>query len=241
MVRKYQSRRSIRKLARKSRKNFIVSLVLIGLLVYAAFQWILPSLINGVGFIHNIVKPSKKIVSQDAVTIAPPVLSIPFEATNTAQIYIHGYGAPNSKVEIFLDGDKKDTISVLDNGNFEFKNVQLSLGTNNIYGKSVDDKDQESLPSKTFVVIYDNEDPKLDISSPEDNKHIQGGDKKVTVSGNTEPGAQIFINGSQTIVDKDGNFKSDQMINEGDNNLTISAVDSAANKTEVQRKVTYTP
>lgn len=228
-------------MARKSRRSFIISIFLIGLLIYVAIQWILPSLVNGVGFIKHAVKPPKILVQQEAVTVAPPVLNIPFEATRTAQINIHGYGAPSSKVEIFLDDDKKDIVDVGEDGTFEFKNIQLSLGTNNIYGKSLDEKDQESLPSKTFIVIYDNEDPKLNISEPEDNKKIQGGDKKVTISGNTELGAKIFINGSQIIIDKDGNFKSEQMINEGDNNFTISAIDTAENKTEIQRKVTYTP
>ncbi len=243
MARKYQSRRQIRKLAKKSSRNFFVTLFLIALLFYAAFIWILPSLINGMSIVKNLTHPKQKVVTDSSKnsSLAPPVLNIPFEATNTAQINIKGYGTPNSKVAIFLDDDKKDTVEVSSEGAFEFKNVPLVLGTNNIYGKSVDEENLESLPSKNLKIIYDNEKPKLDIGEPEDGKKIQGGDKKIKIAGKTEMGAQIYINDSQIIVDKDGNFSSEQSLNEGDNNFNIKAIDKASNSSEVQRRVIYNP
>jgi len=239
MAQRYRSRRQARKFARKSRRNFIISLFLIGLLGYLSFAWILPTLINGIGLVKNNFSPSKKVVSDTSYnsSLAPPVLNIPYEATNTAQINIRGYGAPNSKMAIFLDDDKKDSVEVTDDGTFELKNIQLGLGINNIYGKSIDDKNQESLPSKTFKIIYDNEAPPLNISEPEDGKIIQGGDKRVKISGNTEVNTQVFINDSQVIVDKNGNFSSEQTLNEGDNNFNIKAVDSVSNFTEAVRRV----
>lgn len=250
MVNMAYSRRSSRRLARKSRTNFIISLILIGVLLYATIQWFLPFLIGGIGFIKGIIKPSHKTtssLSQDA-SLAPPVLNIPFEATSTAKINITGYGTPNSKVAIYFDDEKKDTQDVSEDGSFVFKNIPLVLGTNNIYGKSLDpasggvnDQDKESLPSKTFKVIYDNEKPTLNINEPEDGKTIHGGDKKIKVSGKTEAGAQVFINDSQIIVDKDGNFSSEESLNEGDNNFNIKSLDKALNQTETSRKVIYQP
>jgi len=140
-----------------------------------------------------------------------------------------------------LDDENKDTVDVSEGGSFTFKNINLSLGTNNIYAKTVDDKNQESLTSKLIKIIYDNEKPSLTISEPEDGKKIQGGDKKVKISGNTEAGAQVFINDSQIIVDKDGNFSKELPLNEGDNNFNIKALDSATNRAEISRKVTYQP
>ena len=238
---RYQYRKA-KRLQSKSKQTFFVTIIIILILIYATVAWILPSLIGGISFIKNLTNPSHKTINPtDQVTLAPPVLNIPYEATNTAQIDIAGYATPNSKVEIFLDDDKKQTIDVSEDGSFNFKDISLSLGTNNIYGKSVDEKEEESLPSKTLVIIFDNENPTLNISEPEDNKVIQGGDKKVKISGKTEVGINVFINGNQVIVNMDGNFSTTQDLNEGDNDFNIKAIDKAANFTEKSLRVIYHP
>lgn len=226
----------------KSKQNFAVSLIIIITLLYITFTWILPNLIGGLGFIKNLTQPDKKVVNLETqTTLAPPVLNIPYEATNTAQINISGYSTPGAKVELFVDDERKDTVDVSSDGNFSFKNISLSLGTNNIYGKTIDDAEKESLPSKTLKIIYDNEKPTLSIFEPEDSKTINGGEKKIKISGKTEVGANVYINNTQLIVDKEGNFSQTLDINEGDNDFNIKAVDQAFNAREITRKVTYKP
>ena len=243
MAYSYRSKRSVKRLARRSRRNFIITLILIVALGYITLQWILPTFITGIGFIKEKVKPSLKTgpAISENVSLAPPVLNIPYEATNTAQINLSGYGTPGSKVKLFIDDNEVETVDVSSDGSFTFRNVTLSFGTNNIYGKSIDENQKESLPSKTVKVIYDNEKPNLQVLEPEDGKTIQGGDKKVKIAGTTEPQAQILINGSQVVVDKDGKFESSLSLNDGENNFTIKAVDSAGNSTEISRRVVYQP
>ncbi|MBI2086313.1 hypothetical protein HYT74_03160 [Candidatus Daviesbacteria bacterium] len=236
-------RRSANRLAKKSKRNFIVTLIIVGLLGYSTLTWILPSLIGGISVVKNVVKPSQKTTAPitQGSTLAPPVLSISYEATNSAQIDIKGYGIPELKVKLFIDDKDTQTADVSSDGSFIFENVSLSLGTNNIYGKSVDDQGKESLPSKTIKLTFVNEKPTLSINEPEDNKIIEGGDKKVKISGKTDPGVKIYINNSQAILDKDGNFSNEQPLNDGDNNFDIKAVDLASNTSEVQRRVIFKP
>lgn len=243
MAPRYQTRRSQRKLARNSRRNFFITLVLIIFLLYAALMWILPTFINGLGLVKNYTTPKKEKITEasENSSLAPPILNIPFEATKTAEINIKGYGTPNSKVILFVDDEQKDTTDVSSDGSFEFKNVALSLGTNNIYGKSLDEEEKMSLPSKTIKIYYDDEEPTLTINEPEDGKTIQGGDKKIKIAGQTEENAQVFINDTQIIVNKDGNFSTELPLNEGENNFSIKAVDKAQNSKEDSRKVIYTP
>lgn len=212
-------------------------------MTYSTLNWILPNFINSIGFVKNIINPSQKniIQSVDTVTLAPPVLNIPYEATNTAQIDIKGYGTPLSRVKLYLDDNPQQTVDVSADGSFIMENVSLNIGTNNIYGKTSGENNQESLPSKTIKLYYIHDKPRLVINEPEDDKKIQGGDKKVRVSGKTDPGVKIFVNDSQTIIDKDGNFSLDQPLNEGDNTIFIKAVDMATNITEIQREITYNP
>lgn len=241
MSSRYQYR-SFKRAQNKSRQNFAVSLIIIIALLYITFVWILPNLIGGLGFIKNLTQPNKKVVNLETqTTLAPPVLNIPYEATNTAQINISGYANPGVKVELFMDDEKKDTVDTALDGSFDIKNISLSLGTNNIYAKTIDDAGKESLPSKNIKIIYDNEKPALSISEPEDNKTINGGDKKVKISGKTEPGARVYINSTQVIVDKEGNFSQTLDLSEGDNDFNIKAFDQALNTTETTRKVIYKP
>lgn len=241
MAYKYQSRRSYKRLARRSRRNFIITLIVAGALLYASVTWILPNFIGGVGFAKNIIQPPKKIVTRpsDNSTLAPPILNIPYEATGTAEISISGFGTPDSKVILYIDDESKQTTGVSSEGSFTFNNVALSLGTNNIYGKTLDEENKESLPSKNMTIVYDNEKPSLDINEPEDGKTIQGGDKKIRVAGKTDPGMKVFVNDTQVIVARDGNFNTDLPLNEGDNIISVKAIDSAGNSTEMQKKVIY--
>lgn len=239
----YSSRRSAKRLAQNSRRNFFITLVLIGILIYATINWVLPYFIGGIGFIRDTVKPPKKtaVSKSENSALAPPVFNIPYEATNSSEIDIRGFGTPGSKVKLYIDDESKQITDVSSDGSFTFKEIDLSIGINNIYGKTLDDQDKTSLSSKTIKLIYDNEKPPLDVSEPEDNKKIQGGDKRVKVSGVTDPETKVFINGSQIIVNSDGNFSTNFAIDEGDNILSVKAIDIANNSTEIQRRVNYTP
>lgn len=242
MTSKYHSRRSVKRLVAKSRRNFAFSIILVIVLIYSTITWILPTFINGIGFVKDKTNPvQKKAPESEGASVAPPVLNIPYEATNSSQIDIKGFGAPETKVKLYLDDELKQTIDVDKEGSFIFEKVELSIGTNNIYGKSLDDQGKESLPSKIFKLIYENDKPILSINEPEDEKKIQGGVKQIKVSGKTDPTVNVFINNTQVIVDKDGNFNTDQILNDGDNTFTIKAQSQAGNITETQRRVTYTP
>lgn len=240
MAYRYHSRRSTRRLARKTKRNLIITFILLALLIYATIQWVLPTLINSLGFINSIIKPSKKIEAPQNPSSAPPVLNIPYEATNTAQINIRGYGTPGSKVTIYLDDERVDTIDVSSDGTFEAKNIDLVLGTNNIYGKSIDEKNLESLPSRLIKVIYDNEKPTLEIYEPEDGKEIQG-ERRIKISGKTEPQAQIAVNENRVVVHSDGIFSTDYQLNDGENIFNIKAQDLAGNLTEISKRVVFKP
>jgi hypothetical protein len=230
--------RSLRNKEKKTKKALYRNIVLGVLILYATFAWILPNLVGGLSFLHRSPKSSNSPVSENT-TLAPPVLNIPYEATNTATIRISGYASPNSKVQIYLDDDPKTTAQTNSDGNFRSDDIALVLGTNNIYGKTVDDKNSSSLPSKTIQLTYSNDKPTLDISSPSDNTQVKGGDKKVNVSGTTEASDNVSVNGITVIVSSDGHFSYDAPLNDGDNTLTITSTNSVGNSTQVQRKVTY--
>ena len=240
--------RSARRLVSKTRRNFFVTLLVIFFLIFVTFNWVLPAFINSLGFITSPFKQvkDKEVPVSENPALAPPVLNIPYEATNTAKINVEGFATTNSKVRIFVDDGEKGEEESESDGSFQVKNIELNLGTNSIYGKTIDEKGKESLPSKIIKLIYDNENPTLEVSEPSDGKEITG-DRKLKISGKTESSAKVFIsvtnviNEAQIIVDSEGKFTSDQNLNDGENIFTIKAMDSASNQTEVVRRVVFKP
>lgn len=238
---KFQSPFS-KRLERKTRNRFILSFILALVLLYFSLTWLIPNLISQLSIINRF-KPDlnqKKSLIQNA-SLAPPVLNIPYEATNTAIIKISGFAQPKTRVEIYIDETRQTTVDTKDDGSFLAENIQLLLGLNNIDAKTIDDKGAKSLPSKTIRIIYDNQKPKLELSQPEDNQVVKGGDKKITISGITEPGNDLWVNGVKIVVNSEGSFNQNIEINDEDNNLTIQATDKAGNTTTLSRRVIYQP
>lgn len=215
---------------------------------YFLVSWGLPAFINGLS-VFNKFKPStttEKIAVEDAA-IAPPILNIPFESTSSAMLVVSGYAVAGSKVEIYLDDQLQNVNQTKEDGSFSSDPIELVQGTNNIYGKTVLDESsnestpKKSLPSKNIKVYYSSEKPKLEIFEPEDNKTIQGGDKKVKVSGKTDPENTITINGNTVIVNFEGKFSSEVSLNDGENNILVIVYNRVGNSTKIERKITYTP
>lgn len=232
--------RAARKAAKKNKYNFLATIIIIFFLLFVTLNWILPNLISGLGFLRGTLAPqTPKKIAASSSTLAPPVLNIPYEATNSAQIPVKGYATPKTKVIIFVDEKQAGETESLEDGSFEVKNISLNLGSNSIFGKTKE-AETESLPSKTIKVFFDSEKPFLDIYEPGDNTEAHG-DKKIKVSGKTESGAKIFVNDQRAITNSDNTFSLDYPLNEGANTISIRATDTASNSTETERKVIYKP
>lgn len=233
-----------KRIERKSKKNFLLTLIICGFLIFILFTWFIPTFINSLSFLNRFKETTKtsRSVSENAF-LAPPVLNIPYEATNTASIIVHGYTAPETSVEIYLNDELVSTTKSSSDGSFLSDQVDLDLGRNSISGKTIDAQGNKSYGSKPIIISYSNEKPKLEISNPQDNSETKGGDKKVAVSGKTNDDQEItvLINGNRAIVSSDGSFTQVIDINEGENNISITATDKAGNATEIKRKATYQP
>lgn len=247
-MKRYQSRYSsrskplsVRRWEKKGKRRFIFTILLGGFLLYALFSWILPTLVGGLSVINRF-KPTPQTASSiaESATLAPPILNIPYEATNTATISIKGYATTSSTVEIYIDDELKTTAKAKDDGGFLTDPILLNLGTNNISGKAIDEKGNKSLPSKPIRITYENEKPTLELNEPQDSTTVKG-EKKVLVSGSTDPnkGITVSANGVRLIVNSEGQFSQKLDINEGENEIVILATDIAGNTTQTTRKVIY--
>lgn len=210
---------------------FILFLIFFGIPLVARFA----------SYIGDVKRGKTKDTSTNQnIPISAPNLNTPVEFTNQTGIVIKGSAQPNSKVTIHTNDKEVDTTADNDGG-FSV-NITLQKGPNQIYATATNKEGATSDKSQTFTVIFDNEPPKLDISSPSDGTNFfTDKQKKITIEGKTDPDASITVNGHTVIVNDDGSFKYNYSLSDGKNTLTIDALDKAGNKKEVVLTVNFTP
>ncbi len=86
-----------------------------------------------------------------------------------------------------------------------------------------------------YQIIAFNSAPDLAVTAPEDN--ISLSENTITVSGSTEKGAQVSINGQTVLVDEGGVFNEKVTLQSGINSLSIVATDKRGNQAIVERQV----
>jgi hypothetical protein len=240
-MKRYQSRLLNKEEARNTRRLFISGALILLILLALVFGGI-PLLVKiAVTFsdINNINSPIEQI---DKTPPAPPQISTPPEAIKTNPLTLSGFAEPGSKVQIFLSGIQYKEVIAAEDGTFMADSINLNEGLNVLYVLAVDKAGNQSKPSTKVTVILDSKEPLLEISQPQNSARFNGDkQRKIQILGRTEVEAFLTINNSSEILDKDGNFASFFTLNEGENTITVTALDLAGNKTEKQIKVTYTP
>lgn len=142
---------------------------------------------------------------------------------------------------LYLDGGLAGKMKVDKDANFFFEDITLSKGTNTITAKALDENGKESENSNPITVLLKTDSPQLSIDSPTEGQSFSKDDKTAQVLGKTDPGAKVTVNDLWAIVDENGNFSYSLPLRDGENVIKIVAVDEAGNKTEAERKVSYSP
>lgn len=79
----------------------------------------------------------------------------------------------------------------------------------------------------------------LIVSSPTKNQVVTAA--TLTVSGKTVPNADVSVNDKDLKANAQGNFSALVTLDEGENEIVVTASDDAGNFSEWQTTVTYTP
>lgn len=229
--------------SREEKKNirsaaFYIALTVGALLLILFFG--LPILGKFAGIIHDLRTSNQPVDTTDTTAPAPPILDRPPEVTNSINIEITGRSEGGATIKLFVN-DKEEEVLANNEGRFSYK-WALWDGENKISAKARDKAGNESGESEKFTVLYDNDEPELEITSPEDGKEFFGSkERQVTIQGKTESGSSITINDRIVAVDEDGGFAFVTTLVEGDNQFTLKAADKAGNSTEKSLTLKFTP
>jgi len=210
-------------------------------LLFILIRFGLPALIRMVAFIGDIKSSNQPVERQDQLAPQPPTLNPVAEATNSAQINLSGFSEAGTSVKLFVRGISVNETIASDDGEFEFQDVHLREGENEIYCTALDDQGNTSDTSKAWTINVDAEKPSLSLESPTDGDKFFDNDNPIPIKGKSEAGVEVRLNNRFIRTDNNGEFETSLSLSEGDNEIEVKAVDEAGNESVTRVKVNYSP
>ncbi len=182
-------------------------------------------------------KKSPSSDTQNSLVWKPSLDTLP-EYTKQPKINITGTANYGKQVDLIFNGDKIATDEIDTERKFEFTDLNLKSGENTIAIYTVNDAGEKS-DSAEKKIILDMKPPELAVESPTDKASFGSKDQKIMVSGQSESGAKTYVNDHIVILNGEGKFSYQVTLKEGENTITVRAIDQAENETKVEIKVTF--
>lgn len=174
---------------------------------------------------------------EDVMAPAKPTLVTLPEATPSGTLTVSGFAQAGMMVNIFLNGNPGEDISVDDNGEFSDE-ISLRAGDNRIWAIARDPAGKKESPrSEEMTVVMDDDPPQVTLDAPEDGSVATSAE--ITVEGLTDEDATVTVSGRWVTVKNDLSFMTTLSLNEGENVITVTARDRAGNETTKTVKVNY--
>lgn len=228
-----------RRIEQKTKKNLLLSVLGIILVILLVFKFGIPLLINLSFFLSGSKGTQEQSQNHDSSFIAPPILD-PFpQATSSANITISGVSSKDQTIILYINGSLIDSTKTKDNGTFSFKET-VSAGESTIKAKAVVGN-KESEFSGALTTSFKSAPPSLKIDSPSDGQSFSKDQNFADVNGVTDLDVKVTVNGFWAIIDVSGNFSYKLPLQNGENKIKIIVTDTAGNKIEKEIKVTYSP
>lgn len=198
----------------------------VGIKMLVSFTLFLNQLANG----NSKQQTIQKTESFNTVNIDP----IP-SATSSAFLWFSGTALNFDSLEIYLNDEKQDEITISDTFSGEIKGLEKGDNKVHFIAKSKNSKETKKTP--TYTILFKSEKPKLAVQEPNDNTKTNKED--VRVSGTTDNETTIRINGQPIIVDVQGKFTTLIRLKEGENKIQIIAEDIVGNQEIKDIVITY--
>lgn len=167
--------------------------------------------------------------------LSVPVITSPKDGfiTNQKNAVIEGTSSPNTTVHLFNGDEEAGTAETAADGTFS-KEIPLNKGENVITAKSSSASGTTDA-SEPVRIVLDQKKPKLTIDTPESGSKLNK--ETVTVKGTVSDDhlESVHVNGKKAAVDN-GEYSARIMLDNGKNEIKVTASDAAGNKTT--KKVT---
>ncbi|MDY0404828.1 S8 family serine peptidase [Virgibacillus sp. 179-BFC.A HS] len=167
----------------------------------------------------------------EASTVVRPEITTPEDGmfTNEENITVEGTAAPDATIQLLVNGEEAMMTDADSAGQF-FASVPLAEGENELLAVMVAEDGLE-YQSEPVTVILDTKRPTLTIDSPQDGDVLTK--RKVMVKGKTadEHIHEVKVNGKTADLTKDGKYAAEMILETGEQNIVVTAIDQAENTT----------
>lgn len=223
----------------RSKKNLLLTIFGIILIIAVAIKFGVPMIINFTLFVSGSKDFDQNAKIKDNSFIPAPFLNPMPSATNSAEIILSGVASSNQTINLYVNDALVDKVKAQKNGNFSFIHT-LSENENTIRAKA-ETNGKESEFSLALNISYKKSPPSLNIASPTDGQSFSKDQNTVEVKGETDTQTKVTVNDFWAISDQSNKFSYILPLKNGENSIKIIAIDQAGNKTEKSIKVTYSP
>ena len=221
-------------------KKVTFSIIALFVFIIFFFSFGLKFLINSSLFVGNLFSGNKNEVlveDKDLFYGTLNVDSVP-SATNSAKFVIEGTIDNFDLIEFYINGEKiKETTNIASDNSFSEEIGDLRKGENEVFIIARNEELKKTKKSEIFDIVFKNEKPMLEISSPSDNSKVNN--YEIKIIGRTDKETFIRINNLPIVTDADGSFQTLVRLNEGENKIEITAEDIAGNLEKQILTVTY--
>lgn len=170
--------------------------------------------------------------------IAPPVLNPIPKATNKNSITISGHTSfSDVEIKLFLNGEDVSKTKPNSDNTFNFESISLTSGENEIKAKAINSDKKESDYSQSITISYLDEEPELEIKTPQDAQTFKKDQSPIRITGTTDKNVRVTINEFRAISQDDGTFYYLYNLKDGDNTISIVATDEAGNQTTKEIRI----
>ncbi|GIW62974.1 MAG: hypothetical protein KatS3mg090_0800 [Patescibacteria group bacterium] len=212
--------------------KLLIAIIIILVLLYFGLKIMIMIL----SFLSNYFIQDSGPVQTTQQEIKPEILigsiDIP-KATNSAKIKAR-LDIQNAKaIEIYLNDNKNDEVEIKAGDNItEFDINGLKEGDNSIFFIAKSESTEKK--TKTFNIVYDKTAPEISLEEIPTTTVLDF----IVIKGKVSEKSELTINGQPIVLLSDLSFEHRFFLNDGENNITIKAVDFAGNATEQELKVT---
>lgn len=234
--------RLLRRSEKQNRKQLRASLIGIVVVIFIAINFG-PFLISGLGgLIDTLTGKSKQVTSlRSDADLQPPQLDPLPQGTTEELITVTGRAFyADGKVELFLNNSSYEVVRLNNSQDFEIEDVKLEQGENVFKVRMIINNNKSDF-SQEYKISYIKDEPRLEISFPDDGASFSKADQEINIRGTTDPENTVKVNDFIAIVDTEGNFSNIFKLKEGENKIKVVVTNLAGRNTEKEITVSYSP